>query len=165
MIELGRLRIETEASIVDARSKIGALARSLGFDVVTVARMAALVSEMCRKARENHEHFHLDIALDQRESRDGLALIFRDCTGPQLSALASIGFDMVQERHGSDDVINLFAFKRLTNAGFEISDEIVAQARDRNRPAFQGRSTASGYLAWRHCRRTDGKGFNSEPAA
>ena len=58
-------------------------------------------------------------------------MIFRDCTGPQLSALASIGFDMVQERHGSDDVINLFAFKRLTNAGFEISDEIVAQARDR----------------------------------
>ena len=46
MIELGHLRIETEASIVDARSKIGALARSLGFDVVTVARMAALVSKI-----------------------------------------------------------------------------------------------------------------------
>ena len=131
MIELGRMRIETEASIVDARSKIGALARTLGFDVVTVARTATLVSEMCRKARENHEHFHLDIALDRRESRDGLALIFRDCTGPQLSALAGIGFDRVQERHGSDDVVDLFAFKRLTNPELEISDKIVAQARDR----------------------------------
>ena len=131
MIELGRMRIETEASIVDARSKIGALARTFGFDVVTVARTATLVSEMCRKARENHEHFHLDIALDRRESRDGLALIFRDCTGPQLSALAGIGFDWVQERHGSDDVVDLFAFKRLSNPELEISDKIVAQARDR----------------------------------
>ena len=130
MIELGRMRIETEASIVDARSKIGALARSLGFDVVTVARTATLVSEMCRKAREDHEHFHLDIAFDKRESRDGLALIFRDYTGPQLSALAGIGFDRVQERHGSNDVVDLFAFKRLT-PGVEISDKIVAQARDR----------------------------------
>jgi hypothetical protein len=97
MIKLGRMRIETEASIVDARSKIGALARSFGFDAATVTRTATLVSEMCRKAHESRRHFHLDIALDQRENQDGLALIFRGCAGPQLSALAGVGFDRVQE--------------------------------------------------------------------
>ena len=95
MIELGRLRIETEASIVDARSKIGALARSLGFDVVTWREWQPSFRSV-PKARENHEHFHLDmLSTSVKAGRAGI-----DLQGhwTQLSALASIGFDRVQER-------------------------------------------------------------------
>ena len=53
MIELGRLRIETEASVVDARNKVRGLAGSLGFDAIAITRLATFVSEMCRKALSN----------------------------------------------------------------------------------------------------------------
>ena len=131
MIELGRLRIETEASIVDARNKIRGLAGSLGFDGVAITRLATFVSELCRKAIETHEFFHLEIALDQRESRAGLALIFNECVGPQLNALASTCFDRVQEIHAADGAVRLFTIKWITDPGFEPSEEFIAQERNR----------------------------------
>jgi class 3 adenylate cyclase len=131
MIELGRLRIDTEASVVDARNKIRGLAGSLGFDSVVIIRLATLVSELCRKAIETREHFQLDVTLDQREGWDGLALIFNDCAGPQLNAIAGTCFDKAQEIHAPDGAVHLFAFQRITDPGFEPSEEFIAQERDR----------------------------------
>ena len=131
MIELGRLRIETEASVVDARNKVRGLAGSLGFDAIAITRLATFVSEMCRKAVKTHEYFHLEIALDQRESRLGLALIFNDCAGPQLNALTATCFDKVQEIHTAHGAVHLLAFQWITYLGFEPSEEFIAQERIR----------------------------------
>lgn len=131
MMELGRLRIETEASVVDARNKIRRLASSLKIDAVVITRLATLVSEICRKAIETREYFYLDIALDQRESRDGLSLIFEDCAGPQLNALAGKCFDKVQEIHAAAGAVHLLAFQWITDPGFAPDENFVAQERNR----------------------------------
>ena len=131
MIDLGRLRIETEASIVDARNKIRTLGEALGFDAVTVTRIAIVVSELCRVALKKREMFHLDIGLDMREQRCGLALIFNDCDDHGLLVLADRFFDKVQNIHAADGSIRFFAFHWIDQLGFEPTEELIAHERNR----------------------------------
>ncbi len=131
MIDLGCLRIETEASIVDARNKMRALTEALGFDTVFITRTAIIVSELCRAALMKREMFHLDIGFDQRERRYGLALNFNECNDPILAALADTFFDRVQNIHAADGTTRFCAFRWIEQPGFEPTDELVARERNR----------------------------------
>ena len=88
MIELGHLRIETEASIVDAREKVAALCEALKFDAVAVSRMAIAVSQLCRTAVAHCEMFYLDIGLESREQQFGISLVFNEADSARLTELA-----------------------------------------------------------------------------
>jgi class 3 adenylate cyclase len=131
MIDLGRLRIETEASIVDARNKIRVLGEALGFDPVTVTRIAIVVSDLCRMALRKREMFHLKIGLDVRGQRYGLALIFKDCDDSGLLAVADRFFDKVQNIHATDGSVRFLAFRWIDQPGFIPTEELIARERDR----------------------------------
>jgi class 3 adenylate cyclase len=131
VIELGRLRIESEASIVDARNKIRGLAGNVGFDPVLTTRMAITVSEMCRKAVGQRGNFDLEIALDQRENRDGLALIFKECGGIDLNSLAASCFDRTQAIHATDTSVHQYVFRWIQDPSYAQSEGFIEQERDR----------------------------------
>jgi class 3 adenylate cyclase len=131
MIEFGRLRIETEASIVEARNKLRALGEALGFDAFTVTRIAIVVSDLCRVVLKKRDMFHLDIGLAIREQRYGLSLLFNDCDDSALLALAESFFDKVQNIHAADGSIGFFAFRWIDQPGFEPTEELVALERSK----------------------------------
>ena len=131
MIDLGRLRIETEASIVDARNKMRALSEALGFDPITITRTAIVVSDLCRTALNKRSMFYLDIGLDVREQRFGLALIFNDYDDPGLVALADTFFDKAQIIRAADGIVRFFAFRWINQPAFEPTEELVTRERNR----------------------------------
>ncbi|MGI9482210.1 MAG: adenylate/guanylate cyclase domain-containing protein [Hyphomicrobiales bacterium] len=131
MIELGRLRIEIEASIVDAREKVAALCEALRFDAVAVSRMAIAVSQLCRTAITHCEMFYLDIGLESREQQFGFSLVFNEVDSARLTELAECFFDIVLDIHAADGSARLIAFKWIDVIGFEPSDKFIEQERSR----------------------------------
>lgn len=131
MIELGRLRIETEESIVDAREKIAALGENIALDKIAVTRTAIAVSQLCRTALEDQEMLQLDVGLEQRKGHYGLALTFNDVSKGNLAELSEVFFDEVQEIKDENGHVRLHVFRQAQNPGFQPSDEFIERQRSR----------------------------------
>jgi class 3 adenylate cyclase len=131
MIELGQLRIETESSVVDARQKIAKLSEALGFDKISVTRMAIAVSQLCRTVLGAQEMFRLDVGLGQREGHAGLALTFNDVEVAGLIEFAQIFFDKVREITSPDGAGQLQVFRRSQGADFQPSQKFIERQRNR----------------------------------
>ncbi len=131
MIDLGRLRIDTDASIVDARNKVRALAEALGFAEIIVTRTAIVASELCRTNLKKRGMFHLDIGLDRRAQKFGLALVFNQCGDADLVALAETFFDKVRIAHAANGSACLNGFRWITQPGFAPTEELITRERGR----------------------------------
>jgi PAS domain S-box-containing protein len=77
MIELGKITIRDEASIVGARNKIRLLARDLKFDSMDATRLAAATSELSRIIYQKGDESNIGVGFDKKEGRYGLILCFK----------------------------------------------------------------------------------------
>jgi hypothetical protein len=76
MIELGEIKLKNRDDVVEARNKIHTLARDLGFDSITAARLASVSSEIMRRMSYTGKDSHpgIMIALDRVKEPDRQAL-------------------------------------------------------------------------------------------
>lgn len=131
MIELGKLRIETEASIVDARNKVANLSESLAIDEVAVTRIATALSQMARVALKQTEYFYLIIGLVQREQVYGIMIVFEDIEDSKLKDLATAFFDKVAIHSNDLGGRSLGVFRQGNLPDFTPSDGFIERARNK----------------------------------
>ena len=131
MIELGKLRIETETSIVDARNKVAHLSEALAIDEIAVTRIATALSQMARVALRDSEYFYLSVGLVQRERVYGILLVFEGLHDSKLIDLATPFFDKVSVHSNTEGTESLHVFRSGNMPDFVPSDGFIERARNK----------------------------------
>jgi signal transduction histidine kinase/CheY-like chemotaxis protein len=126
MIALGHIRLHHRRAVHDARNKVRALARSLGFDGIEATRLAIAASEAARALRRISHESRIAVALDLETSLPQLILSFESRgEAPELSVLTDF-FDGFQEWAG-EGFQGIRATKGLPNASFVATDAFIAE--------------------------------------
>lgn len=76
MIELGKIPIKDDASIVGARNKVRLLARDLGFDSIGATRLATITSEICRIIYKDSDGSGISVGFERLGEIFFLKLVF-----------------------------------------------------------------------------------------
>jgi|GEM_PF-905997 len=136
MIELGEIKLKNRDSVIEARNKIHTLARDLGFDSITAARLASVSSEIMRKMSYTGKDSHpgIMIALDQAKETDGLALKLKYVSS-RLGSPGGLGvpaalFDDVTISGPGESVTYIEALKMLPDPGFRLTKDFLARERE-----------------------------------
>jgi len=91
VIPLGSIAIGSDASVLEARSKIRAVADRLGHDAVWAARLATLTSEVARLYLQQGDGSRLDVACEHEKGDTLVVLDFVDSrAAPDVSHLAGL---------------------------------------------------------------------------
>lgn len=136
MIELGEIKLKNRDSVVEARNKIRTLARDLGFDSITAARLASVSSDIMRKMSYTGKDSHpgIMIALDQAKETDGLVLKLKYVSS-RLGSPGHLGvpaalFDDVTISGPGESVTYIEALKMLPDPGFRLTKDFLARERE-----------------------------------
>ena len=103
MIHLGSIAIRGDASVLEARRKIRAVAESLAHDAVTATRLATVTSEIVRLYVQQGNGSRLDVACEAQHNGAWMLLDFHDPeVAPDVEHLA--GFcDRIERLPGRGD--------------------------------------------------------------
>lgn len=131
MLELGRISVKSEWSIVEARNKILQLAEDLGFSAMNATRIAAVASEFSRIAfHENKEDPGFTAGIDKRNGAYNLALAFESKKGAPEIAMASVAFDDLKTSRMDDATWKLECFRRIPDPGFFPDEEFLKRKKE-----------------------------------
>lgn len=125
MIELGRIPLKDETSIVEARNKILLLAKDLKFDSMAATRLATITSELGRMICQRGKDSGIVVRLDKKEDVLGLMLIFESKKEELNIGRAEIFFNSLQTSRTEDGFWRAEAFKYLPDPGFVPAEEFV----------------------------------------
>ncbi|MEO1128735.1 MAG: response regulator [Planctomycetota bacterium] len=102
MTKLGSIVIESDASIVDARGKIRAVALELGFDAVPAARLATGVSAAVRRLREHRLSASIDVLLEHEPTSRLVIELRSDGAAGALTDLSPFFVSVHEIKEGCD---------------------------------------------------------------
>jgi signal transduction histidine kinase len=136
MIELGEIKLKNRDDVVEARNKIHTLARDLGFDSITAARLASVSSEIMRKMSYPGEDSHagIMIALDRMKETDRLVLKLKYVSiqlgSPGGLAVPAALFDDVTIPGPGESAAYIEVLKMLPLPGPRLTRDFIAGERE-----------------------------------
>jgi len=130
MIDLGRISVKSEWSIVEARNKIFQLAADLGFSVMNAVRIAAVASDFTRIIRNKHDNSGIVAGIGKKNGGYELVLAFESKKGAPEIAMASIAFDDLRASRADDGTWKLECFRRIPDPGFSPNEEFLKKERE-----------------------------------
>ena len=141
MLELGKIIIKDETSIVEARNKIHILAKDLKIDSLGSTRLATITSELGRLINQEGEESSIAVGFDKHptigkepcdnEGKYGLKLIFRCQTKDLPITGAHSFFDELNLIKTEDGFQNIEAVKFIPNPTFQPTDKFMESEREK----------------------------------
>nr|HID58921.1 response regulator [Desulfobacterales bacterium] len=131
MIELGRIQIKDETSIVEARNKIRFLAKDLKFDSMNATRLATVTSELSRNLYQKGHESKVVVGFDKKEGVFGLILFFETRNEEVDIDRALVFFDRLKSSCSKDGFQKIEAFKKIPDPEFEPTEDFISLQRER----------------------------------
>ncbi|MBW2310138.1 MAG: response regulator [Deltaproteobacteria bacterium] len=133
MIELGRVFIKDEASIVEKRKRVLELAEDLGFTNVTSTRLATAISEIATRIIKKGQSAELRPVLDKYE---GVTCLVLEVTSKKIeSAWSTQGlsnvFDKIEVARTGSSLEFIKTVKSLPNQNFEPSEKFIDMEKEK----------------------------------
>ena len=136
MIEIGEIKLKNQDDVVEARNKIHTLARDLGFDSITAARLASVSSEIMRHMSYTGKDSHpgIMIALDRVKETDRLVLKLKYISirwgSPGSAGVPAALFDHVTRSGPGESAVYIEVFKMLPLPGPRLTRDFIARERE-----------------------------------
>jgi len=130
MIELGKITIKDERTIVEARNKIRILAEDLEFDSISVTRIATMTSEISRRMAASDQASNISVGLDRREGALGLVLEFTSNHGHKPEQPRAPVFDDIEKIRIQEGLESIKTFKFLPDPKFEPTEVFINKKRE-----------------------------------
>jgi signal transduction histidine kinase len=136
MIELGEIKLKNRDDIAAARNKIRTLARDLGFDSITAARLASVSSDIMRKMSYTGKDSYpgIKIALDQVKETDRLGLKLKYVSMqpgfPGGPGVPTALFDQVTISAPGESDAYIEVLKMLPHPGISLAKDFLARERE-----------------------------------
>ena len=131
MIELGKILIKDQTSIIEARNKIGLLAEDLKFNSFDTTRLATVTSELSRIIYEEGQESNIEVGFDKKEGLFGLLLIFQTRKEGLDTEKAEIFFDRVKTFYTKDGFQRVETFRYIPDPKFKPTKEFIDLERER----------------------------------
>jgi two-component system, NtrC family, sensor kinase len=131
MIEITKIPIIDESSIVEARNKIRIIAKDLKFDSFIVTNLATFTSDLSRNIYENDGKSVIEVGIDQKNGIFGLIIIFHPITDDLNIESADIFFDSLNIIRNEDGFKKLVTFKYIPENDFVPSDKFIEREKER----------------------------------
>jgi signal transduction histidine kinase len=131
MIELGKILITDNTSIVEARNKIRLLTEDLKFNSMGATRLATITSELIRIMYQKGEESSIVVGFDKKDGASGLILIFQSKKEGLNIGQAENFFDHLQTLRAEDGFQRVKAFKYLPNPRFEPTEDFINVEKER----------------------------------
>lgn len=131
MINLGRILIKDESSIVEARNKIRLLAEDLKFNSIAVTRLVTITSELSRLIYQKDEESSIVVGFDKKEDAFGLLLLFQSKKEKLNIGKAEVFFDKLRVAQTEDGFCEVEAFKYIPDTQFQPTDEFIQIEKER----------------------------------
>jgi len=125
MIRLDTFTVNDSGSLVTIRKKVLSLSGKLGFDTFGATKLATIISEISRIARENSTPLKISVALGKREGSYGLIFTLQ-CPSKELR-LPDKGafFDQVKIKKAGTRAREIEAFRLLPDPKFSPNKALV----------------------------------------
>lgn len=131
MIELGKILIKDNSSIVEARNKIHLLAEDLKFSSMSATRLATITSDLSRSIYQKDIESSLTVGFEERKDIFGLVLIFQG-KGTDLNIKQiELFFDNLQILPTKSGLQKIRTFKYLTEPEFKPTKEFIDMEKER----------------------------------
>ena len=131
MIELGKIPIKDDSSIVEARNKIHLLAEDLKFSSMSATRLATITSDLSRSIYQEDIESSLTVGFEERKDIFGLVLIFQGKRTDLNIKQTELFFDNLQILPTKDGLQKIRTFKYLTEPEFKPTEEFIAMEKER----------------------------------
>lgn len=131
MIDLGKISLKDEVSIVESRNKIRLLAEDLKFGSIGATRLATITSELCRIIYQKDEASSILVGFDKRQDSFGLILIFQTRKEELEIGKAQNFFDGLKTARTKDGFQRIEAFKYIPDPEFQPTREFIDTERER----------------------------------
>jgi len=132
MIEIGKIHIKDEGSVVEARNKIRQLAGDLKFSPIGATRLATVTSMLSRSiCRGDGGQSTIDVGFDRTERGLCLSLVFQSDNGVLDAVRAERFFDTVRTSRAEDGSQRLEALKHLPDPAFRPTEDFVGEAKEK----------------------------------
>ena len=132
MIELGKILIRDNISLVEARNKIRLLGQDLKYSSMSIIRLATITSEIIRSIGPTEkEELHIIVGFEEKETKYGLVLQFQSKKKEINLSLIRHFFDEVQILPLKDGLQRIIAFKYIPDSTFRPTDEFIEKEKER----------------------------------
>jgi hypothetical protein len=132
MIELGKILVKDNISLIEARNKIHLLTGDLGYSSITAARFATITSEIIRSiVPTRKEVVHITVGFEEKEGRYGLALLFKSKKKAADLPLIRTFFDETQILPFGDGSQKITTFKYIPDSTFRPTEEFIEKEKER----------------------------------
>lgn len=135
MIELGKIKIKDDISIIEAGNKIRILAQDLKFDAIAATRLATITLEISRLIYQKGEALSIKVGFQkpgtfktlqaEEDKRYGLSLNFQSKIKDLNITKAESFFDKLNAVHTEDGFQSIEAFKFIPDPGFEPTPQFI----------------------------------------
>jgi len=132
MIELGKILIRDNISLIEARNKIRLLGQDLKYSSMSVTGLATITSEIIRSLdpREKEE-VHIIIGFKEKENKYGLVLQFQSKKKEINFSLIQTFFDEGQVLPLKDGFQRIVTFKYVPDSTFKPTEEFIQEEKER----------------------------------
>ena len=131
MIELGKIPIKDNSSIVEARNKIHLLAKDLRFSSMSATRLATITSDLSRNIYQESIESSLTVSFEERKGIFGLVLIFQGKRTDLNIKHTELFFDNLQIVSTKDGLQKIKAFKYIPDPEFKPTKEFIDMEKER----------------------------------
>ncbi|MBE0460369.1 MAG: hypothetical protein IBX60_01865 [Candidatus Aminicenantes bacterium] len=128
MIELGKLLLTNEYSIVEARKKILHIAMNVGFDTIDSSRLASITSEISRIIYKERKDSGILVCIDKDGGRYYLTLSYELKKESYDVGKVSIFFDKVKTFPAENGMIKVVASRTIPARKFKPTQEFIRVA-------------------------------------
>jgi len=125
MIELGKIPIKDNSSIVEARNKIYLLAQDLRFSSMSATRLATITSDLSRSIYQKGIESILTVGFEERKDIFGLVLIFQGKRTDLNIKQTELFFDNLQILSTKDGLQKIETFKYIPEPEFKPTKEFI----------------------------------------
>ncbi|HCL89827.1 MAG TPA: hybrid sensor histidine kinase/response regulator [Candidatus Atribacteria bacterium] len=132
MIELGKILIRDNVSLIEARNKIRLLGQDLKYSSMSIIRLATITSEIIRSlGPTKKEEVHIIAGFEKKENKYGLVLQFQSKKKEINLSLIRTFFDEVQIIPLKDGLQRIITFKYIPDSTFKLTEEFVQKEKER----------------------------------
>ncbi|MBF0496360.1 MAG: SpoIIE family protein phosphatase, partial [Deltaproteobacteria bacterium] len=129
MIRLGSLSINTPEAFVEARQKMARLTYSLGYAEIHVSRLVTFFSELIRLGRDLQAGVSVNIGIDDKNGRKGLALEFFYGKKLPQSPAGNTFFDAFEVSHTHEGSMVITTFRYFLDHSFDPQISLIESLR------------------------------------
>lgn len=132
MIELGKIQIRDNISLIEARNKIRLLGQDLKYSSMAIVRLATITSEIIRSiGPTKKEEVHIIIGFEEKENKYGLVLQFQSKKKEINLSLIRTFFDEVQILPLKNGFQKIVTFKYIPDSTFKPTEEFIQEEKER----------------------------------